>query len=245
MCGRYAVTSSPEAMRKLFRYDDIPNFPPRYNIAPTQPIAIVRLENGQRRFALTRWGLLPSWVKDPRAFSLLINARGESVLDKPAFRAAMRYRRCLIPADGFYDWKRAGGRSQPHYVRAKNGEPLAFAGLWESWTGPNGEELETATIITTRANATLADFHDRMPVVVPPEAFDLWLDCKNVDAETAASLIAPAPDDLLIAHPVSPAVNQAANDNAGLIAPYEPPPQEAAAPPRRRAAKKNDQPTLF
>jgi putative SOS response-associated peptidase YedK len=245
MCGRYAVTSSPEAMRKLFRYDDIPNFPPRYNIAPTQPIAIVRLEHGQRRFALARWSLLPSWVKDPRAFSLLINARGESVLDKPAFRAAMRYRRCLIPADGFYDWKRAGGRSQPYYVRARNGEPLAFAGLWECWTGPNGEELETAAIITTRANATLAGFHDRMPVVVPPEAFDLWLDCKNVDAETAASLIAPAPDDLLTAHPVSPAVNHAANDNAGLIAPYEPPPQEAVAPPRRRAPKKNDQPTLL
>ena len=200
MCGRYAVTSAPEAIRTLFAFAEQPNFPPRYNVAPTQPIAIIRLVNGKREFALVRWGLLPSWVKDPKNFSLLINARGESVMDKPAFKAAMKYRRCLVPADGFYDWKATGTRRQPYYVRAKSGQPLAFAGLWETWTGPNGEELETVAIVTTRANGTLAGIHDRMPVIVPPDDFDLWLNCAAVDAETAATLIVPAPDDLLEAY---------------------------------------------
>jgi putative SOS response-associated peptidase YedK len=217
MCGRYAITSAPEAIRALFGYGEQPNFPPRYNVAPAQPIAIVRLAEGKRQFALVRWGLLPSWVKDSKAFSLVINARGESVIDKPAFRAAMKRRRCLIPADGFYEWKATGGRKQPYFVRLKSGAPMAFAGLWECWTGPNGEELETAAIVTTNANRTLAAIHERMPVIVPPEAFDLWLNCAEVDAETAAALIAPAPDDLLEAHPVSTDVNRVANDNARLL----------------------------
>ena len=150
MCGRYTLTvgagSDPGAVSLL---RSSPTFPPRYNVAPTQPIAIVRLVDGKRQFALVRWGLLPSWVKDPKTFTLLINARGESVTEKPAFRAAMKRRRCLIPADGFYEWQAAGARKQPFYVRAKSGAPLAFAGLWETWTGPNGEELETAAIVTT------------------------------------------------------------------------------------------------
>src|SRR5262252_5448375 len=194
MCGRYAITTAPEAMRSLFRYPDQPNFPTRYNIAPTQPIPVVRLIEGQRRFSLVRWGLTPSWVRDPRAFSLLINARGESVFDKPAFRAAMRYRRCLVPADGFYEWRREGERKRPYFVRLKAGGLMAFAGLWEAWSGPNGEEMETAAIVTTAANRALRSIHDRMPVIVPPDAFDLWLNCREVDATTAAVLIAPAPD---------------------------------------------------
>jgi putative SOS response-associated peptidase YedK len=221
MCGRYAVTSSPEAIRALFRYAEQPDFPPRYNIAPTQPIAIVRLHNGQRQFALVRWGLIPSWVKDPRTVSLMFNARGETARDKPAFSAAMKRRRCLVPADGFYEWQKQGGRKQPFYIRARSGEPLAFAGLWETWVGPNGEEIDTAAIVTTAANSTLKPLHDRMPVIVPPEAFDLWLS-GEADVETAASLIAPAPDDLLEAYPVSLAVNTAANDNPALIEPAEP-----------------------
>jgi putative SOS response-associated peptidase YedK len=247
MCGRYSVTSSPEAIRALFRYDDVPNFPPRYNVAPTQPMAIVRLAEGRRRFALVRWGLLPAWVKDPRAFTLLINARGESVLDRPAFKSAMKYRRCLIPADGFFEWQRGGSRKQPYYVKSKSGQPIAFAGLWECWTGPNGEELETAVIVTTEANRALADIHERMPVVVPPEAFDRWLDCANVDAQTAAALIAPCGEDVLEAYPVSPAINSAANDNIQLLALYEPPVEQpkTASRPRNRAAKASDEPTLF
>lgn len=230
MCGRYTVTSAPEAIRALFRYEERPNFPPRYNIAPTQPIAIVRLMDGKRQFVLMRWGLLPSWVKDPKTFTLLINARGESVCDKPAFRAAMKRRRCLIPADGFYEWKAVGGRKQPYYVRAKSGEPLAFAGLWETWTGPNGEELDTAAIVTTDANRILMPIHDRMPVIVPRDAFDLWLDTDHVDARTAAAILQPAPDDLLEAYPVSTAVNRTANDNPKLLEPLAASAEMEAAP---------------
>jgi len=242
MCGRYTLTSAPEAIRALFRYAEQPNFPPRYNIAPTQPIPIVRIVEGKRQFALVRWGLLPSWVKDPKNFTLVINARGESVNDKPAFRAAMKYRRCLIPADGFYEWRADASRKRPHYVRGKNATPLAFAGLWETWTGPNGEELETAAIVTTDANKTLAPIHERMPVVVPPEAFDLWLDCAHVDAETAAALIVPAGDDVLEVYEISTAVNRVANDDARLIEPLGPGAAQETAPPKpapRRAAKRD------
>jgi putative SOS response-associated peptidase YedK len=248
MCGRYAVTSAPEAIRALFGYPEQPNFPPRYNIAPTQPIAIVRLIEGRRQFALVRWGLLPSWVKDPKTFSLLINARAESLTDKPAFRAAMRYRRCLIPADGFYEWKASGPRKQPYFVRAKSGGPLAFAGLWETWMGPNGEELETAAIVTTRANRALAGMHDRMPAIVPPDAFNLWLDCAGVDAETALAVVAPAPEALLEAYEISTDVNRTANDNPKLIEPLsanatpEPAPEPA---PAGRKGKDDGQASLF
>jgi putative SOS response-associated peptidase YedK len=245
MCGRYLITSAPEALRALFGYAERPNFPARYNVAPTQPIPIVRLVEGKREFALVRWGLLPSWVKDPNAFSLIINARGESVCDKPAFRAAMKRRRCLIPADGFYEWQAAGkGPKQPFYIRARSGQPVAFAGLWETWEGPNGEEVDTAAIVTTRANRTLSPLHDRMPVIVAPDAFDLWLNCGEVDVRTAEALIAPAPDDLLEAWPVSMAVNRTANDNAALILPLDlspPPPKPKAAPrPRVKPAASDD-----
>jgi putative SOS response-associated peptidase YedK len=242
MCGRYTVIASPEVIRALFGYQEQPNFPPRYNVAPTQPIAIVRLVEGKRHFALVRWGLLPSWVKDPKTFTLLINARGETAAEKPAFRAAMKRRRCLIPADGFYEWKALGGRKQPYFIRAKSGEPFAFAGLWETWTGPNGEELETAAIVTTTANRTLAAIHDRMPVIVPPAAFDLWLDSDTVDPTTASALIAPAPENLLEAFPVSTQVNRTANDNPKLVEEVsvsaEPEPAPAPKPAAKRAPAK-------
>jgi putative SOS response-associated peptidase YedK len=252
MCGRYTLTSSPETLQALFRYEEQPNFPPRYNVAPTQPIAIVRLVDGKRHFALVRWGLLPSWVKDPKTFTLVINARGESAAEKPAFRAAMKRRRCLIPADGFYEWQAAGDRKRPFYVRAKSGAPLAFAGLWETWTGPNGEELETAAIVTTRANRTLSAIHDRMPVILAPEAFDLWLDGATVDATTAAALIQPAPENLLEAYEISTAVNRTANDNPKLLEPVGPSqpalaPEPAApkAAAKRRAKKDDGQTSLL
>jgi len=248
MCGRYAITSAPEAIRALFRYPEQPNFPPRYNVAPTQPIPVVRVVEGRRQFALLRWGLLPGWVKDPKTFTLVINARGESVLDKPAFRNAMKYRRCLIPADGFYEWKADGARKQPYFVRARSDAPFAFAGLWETWIGPNGEELDTAAIVTTRANNSLRPIHQRMPVVVPPEAFDLWLNCKEVDAQTAAALIAPAPDDAMEAYPVSTDVNRVANDNAKLVERVVPgaEPLPLRPPARAKPVKtRQDQGTLF
>ncbi len=246
MCGRYVIKTPPALMRETFGYAEQPNFPPRYNVAPTQPIPVVRIDNGRRSFALVRWGLIPAWVKDPRGFSLLVNARAESVLDKPAFRNAMRRRRCLVPADGFYEWKREGARKRPFYAAAKG--PVAFAGVWEPWIGPNGEEVETACIITTPANRTLRGLHDRMPAVIPPEAFDLWLDCTNVDAVTASALLVPAPDDTFAAHEVSTAVNRAANDSAALIEPVapgaeEPPPQQPIA--RAKAKKDDGQASLF
>ncbi len=204
----------------------------------------MRLTNGKRSFALMRWGLLPSWVKDPKTFPLLINARGESVLQKPAFRNAMRRRRCLIPTDGFYEWQvgeNARGPKRPYFVRAKKdaadgAPPLAFAGLYETWTGPNGEELDTAAVVTTAANRTLAPIHDRMPVFVPKEAFDLWLDCANVEADVAAALIRPAADDLLEAYEISTAVNRVANDSEALLQPVS---AAAAVPPSRAETKPN------
>jgi putative SOS response-associated peptidase YedK len=237
MCGRYAITSAPEAIRRLFGYADQPNFPPRYNVAPTQPVPIVRLDEGQRRFALVRWGLIPAWVKDPSRFSLLINARGESLDAKPAFRNAMRRRRCLFPVDGFFEWPREGERNVPYYVHRKGGGPLAFAGLWETWMGPNGEEMETAAIVTTRANRMLAPIHERMPVIVPPDAFDFWLDTAKVDAEMGAAVVAPAPEGLLDLHEVSPAVNSHANDTPDLVAPVTAA-SRTAEPAARTTAKR-------
>ncbi|HEX3502644.1 MAG TPA: SOS response-associated peptidase [Xanthobacteraceae bacterium] len=262
MCGRYVIISTPEAIRKLFGYAEQPNFPPRYNVAPTQPIPVVRLDGGKRSFVLMRWGFLPAWVKDPKGFPLLINARGESVLDKPAFRNAIRRRRCLIPTDGFYEWQAGNGPAarRPYFVRAKRepGEevsPLAFAGVFETWTGPNGEELDTVAIVTTTANRTLSALHDRMPVFITPDAFDMWLDCARVEAELAASLIRPADEDLLEAYPVSTAVNRVVNDAAALVAPapaeiaQETAPEVAAVKPARPRAKKarepNGQASLF
>jgi len=235
MCGRYAITTAPEAIRQLFAYLEQPNFPPRYNIAPTQPVPIVRMAEGKRQLALVRWGLIPAWVKDPRTFSLVINARGESVLDKPAFRNAMKRRRCLFPADGFYEWKRDGERKQPYFVRLKSGAPLAFAGLWETWMGPNGEEQETAAIVTTTASRSIAHIHDRMPVIVPPDAFNFWLD-PNVDGEMAASVIQPAKDALIEAYEVSSAVNRTANDSPLLVEPLTEP--EPIEPAKQKLAKK-------
>jgi len=246
------ITSSPEAFRRLFGYLEQPNFPPRYNVAPTQPIPVVRVMEGRRQFALVRWGLIPPWVKDPRKFSLLINARADSVSDKPAFRYPMRRRRCLMPADGFYEWNDEGGRKRPFCVRPRDGAPIAFAGVWETWIGPNGEELETAAIITTNASRDLAVLHHRMPVIVPPSAFDFWLDCRNVDAPAASSLLAPAAEGLLDAYEVSSAVNRAANDEPRLIEPVSSQPAAPSAdeenvPARReRKPKKDDrQSSLF
>jgi putative SOS response-associated peptidase YedK len=238
MCGRYASYTAPEAMRRLFRYAGMPNFPPRYNIAPTQPIAIVRLLEGERQFALVRWGLIPAWVKDPKAVSLMFNARAETAAEKPAYRNAMKRRRCLVPADGFYEWKREGERKRPHWVHPRAGGPIAFAGLWETWMGPNGEELETAAIVTTAANDTLKPLHDRMPVVIQPDAFDLWLD-PNADPQMAASLMRPAPNDFFEAYEVSNAVGRVANDDPSLLTPASEMPEPAGEPkpkPKKRAA---------
>jgi putative SOS response-associated peptidase YedK len=225
MCGRFALTATADEVRALMGYLDVVDFPPRYNIAPTQPVAIVRLERGERRFALARWGLVPAFVKDPKNFALLFNARSESAGDKPAFRAAMRYRRCLFPASGFYEWRRGPGKAkQAFWLRPRHGRLVAFAGLWETWSDRDGGEIDTATILTTDANALVAPIHDRMPVVVAPDDFDRWLDTRRYPPEAVAELLRPPPDDLFEAIAVGPAVNSADNDNPSLQAPMPPAP---------------------
>ena len=225
MCSRYNLTSPPEAVRAMFGYDTIEDFPPRYNIAPTQPVAIVRNTHaGRRELALVRWGLLPPWVKDPREFATLINARAESAAEKPSFRGALRHRRCLVPADGFYEWTGKPGAKQPHLIRPRGrdgvgGGPMAMAGLWEHWVGADGSELETMAILTTSANATLTPIHDRMPVILAPEAFGVWLDCRPGTAEHIRDLLRPAPDDWLEAVAIDRAINNSRAEGPGLLAP--------------------------
>jgi putative SOS response-associated peptidase YedK len=218
MCGRYLVTSPPEAMRAFAAYADQPNFPPRHNIAPTQPVPIVRMEHGRRRFALVRWGLVPSWAKEIGA-SPLINARADTVFDKPSFRQAARRRRCLFPADGFYEWRREGRSRKPFLVRRRDRGLFAMAGIWEHWVGADGSELESAAIVTTDANATLAPIHHRMPVILDTRDLDAWLTTTETEAPGLARLLVPAPDDVLDAVPVSERVNKVANDDAALLDP--------------------------
>jgi len=219
MCGRFVITSAPEALRRLFGYAEQPNFPPRHNIAPTQPIPVVIIENGARHFRLMRWGFWPAWVKDPRTFALLINARAETVLEKPAFKNAIRRRRCLIPADGYYEWPRAEARRRPYFIHRRDGEPFGFAALAETWTGPNGEELDTVAIVTTAAGGDLATLHPRVPVTIGVDDFERWLDCRDDEVDAAMGLLTPPRDGEFVWHEVSMRVNRTANDDAQLILP--------------------------
>jgi len=227
MCGRYAITSPPEAIRALFGYVEHPNFPPRYNVAPTQPVPIVHLArdpDGERRhFLLVRWGFLPGFVKDVESFPLLINARAETAAEKPSFRAAMKRRRCLFVADAYYEWLREGksGKSRasarrPFLFRRADGRPIAFAGLYESYCAPDGSELDTACLLTTDANGAAAAIHDRMPAILEPRDFAAWLDCGAVDAQAASRLLRPAPDDALAFFEIGTAVNKVGNDGAWI-----------------------------
>jgi putative SOS response-associated peptidase YedK len=219
MCGRFVITSPPAALRQIFGYIEQPNFPPRHNIAPTQPIPVVIIENGIRHFRLMRWGLLPGWVKDPRKFTLLINARSETVLEKPAFRNAMKRRRCLIPADGYYEWQASEQRKRPHFIHRRDGRPIGLAGLAETWIGPNGEELDTVAIVTAPASADLAVLHHRVPVTIAPGDFERWLDCGTHDAEDAMALLRAPDEGEFVWHEVSTRVNRVANDDAQLTLP--------------------------
>jgi len=224
MCGRFVLTATPEELAALFGYLDGDWFPPRYNIAPTQPIAAIRLGRGARRFALVRWGLVPAWVEDPRTFSLLINARAEGLATRPAFKAAFQYRRCLVPATGFYEWRRGAGRQrQPYLVRRRDRQPMALAGLWETWLGRDGSEIDSACIVTTDANQVVSSIHDRMPVILDPDGWERWLDSTAHPAGSVQELLRPAPDDLLEAVPVDPRGNKAENDDPALLEPLIPP----------------------
>jgi putative SOS response-associated peptidase YedK len=237
MCGRYVIISPPEALRQLFGYSEQPNFPARYNIAPTQPVPIVILGNGAWHFRLTRWGLLPAWVKDPRQFTLLINARAETVLEKSAFKNAMKRRRCLIPADGYYEWQVSDQRKRPHFIHRRDGGLIGLAGLAETWIGPNGEELDTVAIVTAPASADLAVLHHRVPVAIRPGDFDRWLACSADDAEAVMALLTPPDEGEFVWYEISTRVNRVANDDAQLILPITAEEMAAEAPlPAKKAA---------
>ncbi len=224
MCGRFAITLPPEAVRAFFAYGEQPNFPPRYNIAPTQPIPIVfaRAHTGgaERHFLLVRWGFLPGFVKEPKTFPLLINARAEGIEQKASFRAALRRRRCLVISDGFYEWRRVSekGPKQPYLIRRVNGEPMGFAGLWETWSDATGGEIDTACIITTTANRLMSYVHERMPAILPREDFSLWLDTDGVDPARAIALLTPAPESALELVPIGTGINRFVNDDATVQA---------------------------
>jgi putative SOS response-associated peptidase YedK len=229
MPGRFAVTSPPQIMREFFGYIEEPDFPPRYNIAPTQPIAIVtaaaHTQGRQRHFTLMRWGFLPAFVKDPKAFALIINARAETLTEKASFRAAVKRRRCLIIADDFYEWLRGPGRApaRSFRVRRTNGEPMGFAGLYETWSDASGGEIDTACIVTTTPNRVIATVHDRMPAIIAPGDFHWWLDNDGVEASAATALLRPAPDDSLELIEIGKEVNRVDNDDAGIQRPVAPP----------------------
>jgi len=242
MCGRFVITSPPAALRQIFGYIEQPNFPPRHNIAPTQPIPVVIIENGIRHFRLMRWGLLPAWVKDPRNFTLLINARAETIREKPAFKNAIRRRRCLIPADGYYEWSQSEARKRPYFVQRRDGRPFGLAGLAETWIGPNGEELDTVAIVTTAASADLAELHPRVPVTIDSNDFERWLDSADDDAWAAMALLAPPREGEFVWHQVSTRVNRTANDDAQLILPITAEEVEAEQMKPVKSARKKPEP---
>ncbi len=209
---------------------EIEAFPPRYNIAPTQPVLMIiadpPVEEGSnlpgRKAFLVRWGLIPSWVKDPKDFPLLINARSETAATKNSFRAAMRHRRALIPASGFYEWKRDGKKkSQPYWIRPKGGGLVVFAALMETWHSPDGSEIDTGAILTTASNEMIGNIHDRMPVVIRREDFARWLNCRDVETKEIVDLLKPAKPDLFEAIPVSTAVNKVANAGPEIQEPID------------------------
>lgn len=207
MCGRYTLRTDSRRVADSFGVADVPLFAPRYNIAPTQPVVAVRADPGGGRAALLlRWGLVPHWADDPAIGNRLINARAETVAEKPSFRAALKSRRCLIPADGFYEWQKLGKLKQPYLIGVGDGGPFAFAGLWEDWKR-DGEIIESCTILTTAANELMRPLHERMPVILKPEDHDLWLDPGVKEAARVLPLLRPYPAAEMFAHPVSRWVN--------------------------------------
>ena len=221
MCGRFTLTVDPDQLREAFPWLNTPEgLSPRYNIAPSQPVAVVP-NDGRNQLDFYVWGLIPSWAKDPAIGNRMINARAETLIEKPSFRNAFRRRRCLIPADGFYEWKQEPGRKTkiPTYIRLKSGKPFAFAGLWERWDSPDGSTVFSCTIITTQPNELMQEIHNRMPVILPEAAYPLWLSPGEADAGALQAVLQPYPAGEMTAYPVSTLVNSPANDAAACIAP--------------------------
>jgi len=221
MCGRFSQTASTEVITQQFALDDLPLFKPRYNIAPSQPIAAIRIEpdTTTRNLVMLRWGLVPSWAKDPKIGNQCINAKAETVAEKPSFRSAFKKRRCLILATGFYEWQAQGRTKQPMWIGLRSRRPFAFAGLWEHWKPAEGESLDTCTIITTEPNDLMAPIHNRMPVILAPASYDQWLDPTFQQAETLKALLRPFPSEELTAYPVSTLVNNPRHDAPQCLEP--------------------------
>lgn len=228
MCGRFVLNATAEQLAMLFDLAETPReLAPRYNIAPTQPVAIVRLQEGsrgdapKRELSYAQWGLIPSWAKDPSIGSKTINARAEGVDEKPSFRAAFKRRRCLVPATGFYEWKKKGSSKEPHFIAMEDGAPFAFAGLWETWSPPDGGLIDTCTIITTEPNELMETLHNRMPVILRRDDYAFWLgtgkDATPQELGELKSLLRPYDAGEMVAWPVAARVGNPRNEGADLI----------------------------
>jgi putative SOS response-associated peptidase YedK len=230
MCGRFTLTSTPEQLAQRFGLEEPPQAAPRYNIAPGQDVLAIRLDpETARRVAIhPRWGLVPSWAKDAAIGARMINARSETVAEKPAFRAAFRARRCLVPADGFYEWAPRQGRKQAHYIGLRDAGPFGLAGLWERWEDPSGGALESCTLLTRDAVESLRDIHSRMPVILEPAAYEAWLDPALDDPTRLFALLRPPPEESIVWHPVSNRVNDVRVDDPACIAPAPEAPRQGA-----------------
>jgi putative SOS response-associated peptidase YedK len=223
MCGRFTLRTPAAAVAKQFGLLEVPPFEPRFNVAPAQPAAVVRLApgapQGRRQWAWLRWGLLPPWAKDPALGNRLINARAETAAQKPAFRAALRQRRCLVVADGFYEWQHTASRKQPYFFQLRDQRPFGFAGLWERWQGPEGSAVETCALLTTEANDLVRPIHDRMPVIVAPADYPLWLDPAVEEPRQLSRLWTPYPAGEMTAYAVGTWINSPAHEDRRCIEP--------------------------
>jgi putative SOS response-associated peptidase YedK len=230
MCGRFTLTSTPEQLAQRFGLETSPQTPPRYNIAPGQEVLAIRVdaERSKRVAIHPRWGLVPAWAEDASIGARMINARSETAAEKPAFRAAFRARRCLVPADGFYEWATHHGRKQAHYIGLRDGELFGFAGLWERWTDPSGGDLETCTLLTRDALESLRVIHPRMPVILDPSAYEAWLDPTLDDPALLSELLQPPPSERIVFHPVSDRVNDVRFDDPTCMAPAPEKPRQGA-----------------
>lgn len=217
MCGRFTLSQPIDRVASVFNLAQTPPLEPRYNIAPTQLVpSILSAPGGEKQLQMLRWGLIPAWAKDPAIGAKLINARAETVSEKPSFKSAFKRRRCLIVADGFYEWQRQDGKKQPYYFRLQSGQPFAFAALWEQWQSPD-EQVTSTTILTTEANDLLRPIHDRMPVILDPDKYELWLDPKVENSEILQLLLHPYQADLMTSYAVSTKVNNPKNNTAECI----------------------------
>lgn len=218
MCGRYTLRTPVDSLAERFKIQEYPSsLTPNYNTAPTQEVAAVVEEDDQRKLEMFHWGLIPSWAKDPAIGNKMINARAETVSEKPSFRSAFKKRRCLILADGFYEWQKTDNGKQPYHIKMQDDSPFAFAGLWEIWK--DEEEIRSCTIITTEANNLMNEIHHRMPVILPPENYEMWLDPDFDEKEALTSLLKPYPANVMEAYPVSRRVNKPSNNEPSVVEP--------------------------